>query len=167
MSTPQDVRDIIAASGGSLAGRTRLQKSGYFLEVEGVGSGFDFNYHYYGPYSEELATAATDASALRLISIIPVHSQSGFRYEVFKTDQPHSTGSGTDLERRKEILNILDRYDSLSLELAATAHFLAENGFEQDPWSETKKRKAGKANEDRIRKAKELLLELGFDSLAG
>ena len=68
MTTPKDVREIIADAGGSIAGRTRLQKSAYFLEVGGVGAGFDFSYHYYGPYSEELATAASDAKALKLIN---------------------------------------------------------------------------------------------------
>ena len=44
----------------SLVGRTRFQKTAYFLEAAGVGYGFDFSYHYYGPYSEELAVAVSD-----------------------------------------------------------------------------------------------------------
>ncbi len=166
MTTPEDASDIVAAAGGELAGRTRLQKSGYLLEVAGVGAGFDFSYHYYGPYSEELAIAAADAAALRFLSVEPARSQSGLPYEIFRTTRAHSETDSSRLERRQTILAILDRYDSISLELAATAHYLSENGFGQDPWTETKKRKSGKATEDRVRKAKQVLGDVGFAELS-
>ena len=44
-----DVAKVIELNGGELIGRTRLQKTFYFLERLGVGFGFDFQYHHYGP----------------------------------------------------------------------------------------------------------------------
>ena len=48
---------IVSDAGGSLIGRTRLQKIAYLLELSGTGAGFPFEYRHYGPYSEKLATA--------------------------------------------------------------------------------------------------------------
>jgi hypothetical protein len=62
-----DLAKILHLNGGELIGKTRLQKSFYFLEKIGVGFGFNFQYHHYGPYSEELTTAAQDAIALGLV----------------------------------------------------------------------------------------------------
>jgi len=158
MTTPLDIKDIIDANGGRLIGRTRLQKSAYFLEAAGVGFGFDFNYHYYGPYSEDLAVAASDAEALKLIRLAWETSQNGVPYAVYESRSDQSVRLGN--ARREEILRILGNYDAISLELAATAHFLAQNGYENDPWSETRRRKLVKATDDRIAKAKRLLGEL-------
>jgi uncharacterized protein YwgA len=161
MSTPVDVKDIVADAGGEIVGKTRLQKTAYFLEASNVGSGFDFSYHYYGPYSEELATATNDADALGMISIKWDLSSAGFEFATYRSVVP-SAAQGKLAVRRREILGILGRYDTVSLELAATAHFLAANGFAHNAWEETKKRKAGKATDGRIQTAKQLLGELGF-----
>src|SRR6516165_3729630 len=59
--------EIVRDAGGTIVGRTRLQKIGFFLEAAGLGSGFPFRYKHYGPYSEVLASAAQHAVALRLI----------------------------------------------------------------------------------------------------
>ncbi len=48
---------IVAAAGGELAGRVRLQKTAYLLDIKGLKSGFQFEYHHYGPYSRELDQA--------------------------------------------------------------------------------------------------------------
>ena len=164
MTTPNEVQQIVADAGGAITGKTRLQKSAYFLEADGVGSGFDFNYHYYGPYSEELATAATDASALGLVSLDWSHANGGFSYATYRTAA--DSGDNPRTRRRQQILAILDRYDAVSLELAATAHFLSVNGFAKDPWAETRRRKAAKVTDERILRAKELLDEIGFVALA-
>lgn len=162
MSTPDSVRAIVAASGGSIVGKTRLQKSAYLLEATDVGFGFDFSYHYYGPYSEELAIAATDAEALDLIRVRWEEAQTGLPYAVYEAGDSKGVGEDELSARRQEILNTLDRYDSISLELAATAHFLAANGFSQDPWAETRKRKSVKATPERLGRAQRLLGELGI-----
>ena len=55
---------IVRDAGGTIVGRTRLQKTAYLLELAGLGEGFHFSYRHYGPYSEELASAVRDANAL-------------------------------------------------------------------------------------------------------
>jgi uncharacterized protein len=162
MTTPEAVKAILECTGGRIVGKTRLQKSAYFLEAAGVGDGFDFSYHYYGPYSEDLAVAAGDAEALGLIQTNWESSQAGLSYAVYAAVQPKKPEKTKRTERRGEILQILDGYDALSLELAATAHYLAKTGYEADPWEETRKRKSIKATPDRVAKAKRLLAELGI-----
>jgi uncharacterized protein YwgA len=158
MTMADNVRDIISANGGRLVGRTRLQKSDYILEAAGVGYGFEFNYHYYGPYSEELAVAAADAQALGLIDVTWEVSQSGSSYAIYLAqDVPHQMNP-----RRREILQVLSGYGAITLELAATAHFLAQNGYREDPWNETRRRKSVKATPDRMTNAKRLLDQVGL-----
>jgi uncharacterized protein YwgA len=146
----------------SLVGRTRFQKTAYFLEAAGVGYGFDFSYHYYGPYSEELAVAVSDAEALGLVHTDWDTSQSGFSYAIYHAVPPKEPAPSDQNRRRKEMLAVLGRYDAISLELAATAHYLTHNGYKRDPWDETRRRKTVKATPERIEKAKRLLAELGL-----
>src|SRR5437879_1961262 len=81
------IAGLVKLNGGRLVGRTRLQKSVYLLRLCGVDLGFDFDYHYYGPYSEELASAARDAEALDLIEV-EWKTSYGNEYAIFhsKTD---------------------------------------------------------------------------------
>lgn len=162
MTTPHWVQKIIVAAGNKIAGKTRLQKSVYFLEAAGIGYGFDFNYHYYGPYSEELAIAVADAEALELIKVKHEVSQTGAPYAVYELNlhREEEVSDDVTMARRQEILKILERYDAISLELAATADFLARNGYANDPWSETRRRKSVKAKPERIEAAKRLLDQL-------
>ena len=69
MTKAENVSDIVRLNGGIVVGKTRLQKTAYFLKSRNVGYGFNFAYHYYGPYSEELRIAAEDAAALKMIEI--------------------------------------------------------------------------------------------------
>jgi len=161
MTRPENVRDIIDTNGGRLVGKTRLQKSDYILEAAGVGYGFEFDYHYYGPYSEDLAVAAADAQALGLVAVQWETSQSGSDYAVYLTQ-----GAAPQMNaRRREILQILNAYGAITLEVAATAHFLAQNGYRDDPWRETRRRKSVKATPERITDAKRLLDQVGLSLL--
>jgi uncharacterized protein len=158
MTMAENVRDIISTNGGRLVGKTRLQKSDYILEAAGLGYGFEFSYHYYGPYSEDLAVAAADAEALGLIEVTSEVSQIGSSYAIYVAQGvPYEMNT-----RRREILNILNGYGAITLELAATAHFLAQNGYREDPWGETRRRKSVKASPDRIANAKRLLSQVGL-----
>jgi uncharacterized protein YwgA len=157
----EDVRDVIQLNGGQIVGRTRLQKSFYFLEALGLGFGFDYDYHYYGPYSEDLALSASDATALGLIEEATDVSQSGQPYSIYRALAERSESGARDEDRRR-ILTTLHRQDAITLELAATAHFLARTGFAGREWDETKRRKSLKASPIRIERAQALLGELGL-----
>jgi uncharacterized protein len=159
-SDPRFLAKIVTLNGGELVGRIRLQKSVYFLESMGFGFGFDFQYYHYGPYSEELAIAMEDAIALDIIS---QERRVGARlqtYSVFKAvDLCPVQDDGRDSKRR-QLLRLLASYDSISLELAATADFLEKAGFGSKSWEETALRKASKASAERLDSAKSLLLAL-------
>jgi uncharacterized protein YwgA len=158
-TTAESVVKVVSLNGGELIGRTRLQKSFYFLERQGLGFEFHFQYHHYGPYSDDLTIAAEDASALGLLR---EEKRIGSRlqsYSVF-TAAIEVDEDDRDDERRA-MLRTLQRYDAITLELAATADFLAGAGFGDRAWQETAVRKSTKASPERVAKAMALLSEIG------
>jgi uncharacterized protein YwgA len=155
--------DIVRLNGNELVGKTRFQKTAYFLEAANVGYGFDFEYYHYGPYSEELALGIEDALALENIQINWKQSSRLQPFAVFSSLSSDDENLDETASRRKSVLQLLNGYDSISLELAATADFLEKSGYE-DPWSETRNRKPTKSTEERFAKAKKLLSE--FRSLS-
>ena len=156
MADVEAVARIVRLNGGQLVGKTRLQKSAYFLESLGVGFGLDFAYYHYGPYSEELEYLANDARALNVIGVDWQRSAEGAEYAIFAD---HSGGGPHEPEdaKRAAVLKLLGRYTSTELELAATADFLEKAGYEDDAWKETARRKASKISQDRVARAQELL----------
>jgi uncharacterized protein len=155
-SNVEKAADIIRDAGGSVIGRTRLQKTAYLLELAGLGSGFTFEYRYYGPYSEGLATAVRNAALLGLLEEDESPATWGGYYSIFTVEQ----ASNRDTPRpRKELAQMAATADPVQLELAATAAFLFLEG-NTDPWLETKKRKPEKATGGRLEKAKSLYSKL-------
>lgn len=155
---PYITAKIVSLNDNRLVGKTRLQKTFYFLEEFDVGFGISFEYHHYGPYSEDLNTAVDDAEDLGIIDVQWKNTQAGTSYAVFSSKiSPEEERSD---KKRKNILRALSRFDSVVVELAATADFLEKNGYATDPWKETRVRKPEKATIDRLNKAKVLLDEL-------
>lgn len=150
--------EIVRLNGNELVGKTRFQKTAYFLEAAGIGFGFDFEYYHYGPYSEELSLGIDDAVALEEMNVTWKQSSRLQPFAIFSRQQDSELPSDDLTNRRKAILHLLDSYDSLSLELAATADFLEKSGY-SDPWAETRNRKPTKSTDDRFTKAKQLLAE--------
>ncbi|WP_143324444.1 hypothetical protein [Caulobacter sp. FWC2] len=152
------VRNVIAAAGGRLVGKTRLQKTAYILKIAGLSPDFSYTYHYYGPYSEEVATATKDAILDDLIAETESVAQWGGTFSVFTTSY-----NGDVDEKSREIVAVACSSDSVTLELAATAAFLKVSGV-QDWWGETARRKPQKATPERMDLAKALwdrLREIG------
>jgi uncharacterized protein len=159
MADAEIVARIVHLNGGRLVGKTRLQKTTYFLESLGVGFGLDFEYHHYGPYSEELAYLTNDARALDLINVEWHRSADGAEYAIF-LDRGVALAKDPEDARRIAILNTLGQFSATELELAATADFLAKNGYGKMAWEETARRKASKISADRIARAHDLLDKL-------
>lgn len=151
---PIEVARIIQLAGGEIIGRTRLQKIGCLVDLVGAGSGFEFSYHIYGPYSEELSIAATDADALDMISVDERTAAWGGRYSIYQTtlEFPPTDPTIGGLARKAA------QADSVALELAVTAAFLAANGHRQ-AWDEVAERKRTKATPEMMAKAKALYKE--------
>ena len=151
------VLHVVCENGGTLKGKTRLQKSVYFLEAMDVGFGFDFQYYHYGPYSEELAEAVDDAVELAKVSVS--WGQGSYPFAIYEAADTKEEIDENALERQR-ILKILSSYNPVALELAATADYLKNSGFGENAWAETKIRKSAKASLDNVAAAELLLKEL-------
>lgn len=137
----QKAADIIRDAGGEVIGRTRLQKMAYILEIAGLGSGFLFEYRHYGPFSEELADAVANAQIWDLLTEDQRTAHWGGSYSIFRSA---SKSSKRKEGSRGRILELCVKANPVSLELAATAAFLAAEST--DPWAETSRRKPEKAS---------------------
>ncbi|MCW0198638.1 hypothetical protein [Sphingopyxis sp.] len=143
---------IVADAGGTVVGRTKLQKLAFILKSFELDDVFEFEYKHYGPYSDELSTAVKYAEVLGALSEEVKTANWGGRYSIFTT-------TPSDIDKtsvRAKILEIGNRADPVDLELAATAILLAQEGFD-DPWSETASRKPEKAAGGRLDRARVLL----------
>ena len=78
------VTDLVALHGGDLVGRTRLQKLSYLLHRCGANFDAPFVYHYYGPYSFDLADGCVDARINNKIEIEERTGGYGIRYSIFR-----------------------------------------------------------------------------------
>ncbi len=144
---------IIADAGGRVVGRTRLQKIAYLLTVTGLESGLNFKYKHYGPYCEELSTAVHLGRLLGDIEEVEQAASWGGTYSIFTSA---IASSGAQNEDRVRFARAAAASDAVELELAATAVFLAKEGF-SDPWAETARRKPEKSDSGRLGKSKALL----------
>lgn len=145
---------IVTDAGGKVVGKTRLQKIAFLLEACGVGDGFVFQYKHYGPYSEELASAATIAVAFGMMKEEEKQATWGGSYSIFTSGV---TGSKSAI--REKIATECAAVDAVELELAATALLLAKEGM-TSPWGETAYRKPEKAAGGRLDRAKAFYAKL-------
>jgi uncharacterized protein YwgA len=147
----QKIAGVVRDAGGQIVGRTKLQKLCFLLEAAGLGDGFSFEYRHYGPYSEEVAGAAHIANVTGTVLETEQQANWGGRYSIFTTNLAEDSSVP---EARKELARLAANADSIQLELAATALFLALEGV-RNAWAETARRKPEKA-EGRLDRAKEL-----------
>lgn len=146
------VAQVVADAGGHVVGRTRLQKLAYLLTAAGLEGAFSFAYKHYGPYSEELAQSARVAELLGLLTEEEHSAQWGGTYSTYATAREANEQMP---QARRDIANLAIEADAIELELAATAVFLASEGF-ADPWAETARRKPEKVEGGRLKRAKAL-----------
>jgi uncharacterized protein len=163
--TEAKISHVLAAANGEVVGRVRLQKIIYLLEQLGLGSDFKFSYHHYGPYSEQLSVATQREEVLeKTISEEMSQSSYGGTYSVFKRVEsklPARVGE-IDFERARELTTVMKSSDSVVLELAATIHWLKEKERIAEWRVELKSRKPGKASDQNVTRALELLGNLGL-----
>lgn len=158
LENSKKVAAIIVDAGGRVVGRTRLQKIAYLLTVTGMESGLSFSYKHYGPYSEDLATAARLGNLLGWLHEVEQPTAWGGTYSIFTA---HEQAMVPMNERRCQFAKATADSDAVELELAATAVFLAQEGY-SDPWAETARRKPDKIDGGRLDKARELLRVLSY-----
>jgi uncharacterized protein len=159
------VVDIVALSGGSLVGRTRMQKTIYLLDVLGLRSGASYYYYNFGPFSDEIADGISDSKFTGvLIEEIKHRMSDGSPFSIFRTDeisdQVHKIGA-LPAEKVKSVLQRFASCNATILELAATIHWLAKVEQVADWQKELVRRKGTKTQNGRMDRAIELLGELG------
>lgn len=163
---PQELlADIVAAHGGDLVGRIRLQKVVYILDQLGLESGFEYGYHHYGPYSAEVSSALMDAQAESLIvDETKFRLSDGASYSVFHTDRVLEADKVGNLDRNiaDQVLERLKHETATVLELAATIHWLRYVEKIGDWATELRERKGSKTEAGRQEKAVQLLTEIGL-----
>lgn len=146
---------IVREAGGSLVGRTRLQKVVYLAQLAGFGDEFDFEYRHYGPFSEDLATGMEIASGTGLVEEEERRADWGGWYSTYRATArtPPSADS-----QRASFITAAAQIGAVELELAATAAFLyAREGIRppnDDPWEVTRQLKPDKASPERLLRAK-------------
>lgn len=151
-----EVTDIIRDAGGRIVGRTRLQKIAYLLTATGLDNSFRFSYKHYGPFSEDLASSAEFGALLGKLNERRDQAAWGGTYSTYSIDDVHGLDRTSS---RHNLASVAVEADSIELELAATAVFLAHEGYD-DPWDETTQRKPEKATPARLRNARSLLARI-------
>ncbi len=154
----------VALSGGALVGRIRMQKVAYLLEQLGMGAGIPFEYHHFGPYSEGVSDAVTDAKFWGNIKeVVNFRQSDGAPYSTFKTTvaAPDKLGQ-LDANVARGYLEKFSGRTSTVLELAATVHWLTSVEKVTDWRSEISVRKSGKTGNGNLDKALVLLKEIGL-----
>ncbi len=154
VSNANAVHAIVSAAGGELVGKTRLQKIAYILKAAGLIDALQFRYHYYGPYSDDLAMETAEAMFDGLVSSQERPASWGGTFTVFRTSEPCQVD-----EAILNVVKLACSYDSVTLELAATAAFLRDEAGE-DSWEETRRRKPQKATGERLQQAQALWQQL-------
>ena len=162
------VADIVAAAGGRLVSRIRLQKLAYLLDQLdqlGAKSGFRYVYCHYGPYSRDLDAAILDAEAFGLLEE-KYHQREfdGARYSIFelKGDVASHEFSYLHKDELRRIVQCLVPVRATVLELAATAHWIVASEEIQDWTPEIIRRKGSKTSDGRLAEATQLLAEIGL-----
>jgi uncharacterized protein YwgA len=150
---------IVRDAGGRVVGRTRLQKIAYLLSASGLEDGFRFSYRHYGPFSDELAEATRDASLLGFLRETEQKASWGGSYSTYVSGSLPDTEAPVTALARRLLSEVCVHADSVELELAATAVYLAKEGF-NDAWNETARRKPEKASDGRLDKARDLYRRL-------
>lgn len=159
------IQAIVALNSGRLVGRTRFQKTVYLLEKLGLEGPFDFEYHYYGPYSAELAEAIDVASVTGDLSEAFGVGYHGTPYSIFTTSaEPPSRVANVSGEDVRGWLGSLARYTGTDLELASTILFLRDECDvpSADLDSKVIELKPVKASSDHLSRAWHLLETLGL-----
>ena len=162
-----EIASLVAALGGEIVGKIRLQKVVYLLDRLGLDSGFSYAYHHYGPYSSELSDAADVETYFGELKEEQRNRVSdGVPYVIFKSEKNiGNIGEGVgnlSVDDIGKYSSIMKAYTATELELAATAYWLAHEEEVSDWRSELKTRKGIKTERGRTDRAIELLDKLGL-----
>jgi uncharacterized protein YwgA len=159
-------QSVIVAAGGSITGRTRLQKLVFLLDQLGLESGFIFAYHHYGPYSSDLTDAVDFSKAFGMVVEDFKHRESdGARYSIFLASAAIKSNPRAEFLARNDVKSAIDLMNTANatvLELAATVYWLKYHEKCRDWRDEIVKRKGQKTENGRLQKALDLLTSINL-----
>jgi uncharacterized protein YwgA len=163
---PIDIRILLKAAEGEIVGKVRLQKVVYLLDQLGMNSGYSYEYHHYGPYSEEL-TDEMDSSIIfgEVEENVRRRLSDGVPYSVFSLSESDDVDVENELgdlpiEKARDALTVMRDHSATVLELAATIHWLSSVEQVDDWRGELVRRKGVKTEEGRTDEALQLLTNL-------
>jgi len=143
--------NIVRDAGGKITGRTKLQKIAYLLSLAGLETTFQFTYHHYGPYSEDLSDAISAAEIFDLVTEEEKTAEWGGTYSIYRVTR--KVGRNNEQSRSYKLAAAAVEINSIELELAATAAYLHVAEKVPDPWQETARRKPEKTKNKMLEKA--------------
>jgi uncharacterized protein YwgA len=120
-------REIVFSviSGMPSLGKTKLQKSLYFLqESQGVPLGFDFVMYHYGPYSDDIDSVLTEMSARGTIEIVGYPRGDWVGYEIRPNEKEKIAVPSKYAEQIERVASFFSSLDARETELCATIHFV-------------------------------------------
>lgn len=141
-------------------GKKRLQKLAYLLKEAGVECVAEFDLRDYGPFSVEIAQAAEYLAILDYIDQEEISVGAPQRFmTVYKLNSENFNKNM--LKNYEKTLNYIDKYDTISLEIAATIRFFESKGLDsKESIERTKEMKPNKTTPKVLVKSREILSHL-------
>lgn len=155
---------VIAAHESSrVVGRTRLQKTVKLLQRLGLPTDYLFTIFFYGPYSEGVFR---DIQLLTELGLVQEEERSGPEGgSPYFVIQASAEAGMPEMERFQPAIARMEASDLVVLELAATYDAFREMGStEEEALARLRHKKAAKWTEDRERRARGLLRQLGLET---
>lgn len=122
----------VISSAGEIIGRKKLQKMIYIAKKVNLPFYEKYNFHFYGPYSEELTLRIEELCNLGFIN--EVHEKKGgyfqYRYSLTEAGQEFLGHYELDLPPLKDFMLDLNEQNSRFLELVSTVLYF--EGLEKD-----------------------------------
>lgn len=111
-----------------VVGRKKLQKMIYILKKNGIPFGEKYEFHLFGPYSEELSLRVDELSNLGLIKETKEDKSSYFqyRYTITEDGQQFLTHYDNQFPDYQEAVSLLKEKSSRFLELVSTMLYFEE-----------------------------------------
>lgn len=159
MNTEDAIVAIVGAvNHRQIEGRKRLQKFVHLLKRGGIDIPARFKIHHYGPFSEDVATAA-DSLVFEGVLEEKVEPKGAYRTFQYVYSLPKSCPkSEAPVGRFKKLIQELDQFTTIELEVASTIAFFEETGrTHQEAIEQTKFLKPNKAVSSVTAKAEDIL----------
>jgi len=118
------VMQAIAAS-GEVIGRKKLQKMIYISKKLSFPFGEKFQFHFYGPYSEELTVQVEELCNMRFLDEVKEKKGGYYQYRYTVTDNGKEflSENGVDIPHLQECLTDMNSQSARFLELVSTVLF--------------------------------------------